>query len=90
MGVQSNTVRDASDIISEFALSSEGFSISFSSYKFSLGLSGDSSNWNKDIDNYARSIGALSEEEIEQAKTNFERAILNRIILRNAVNRHNA
>ena len=80
---ETKALRNASDIMTEFGLSDDEFNLQFSSYKFSLSFFGDSSNWNDDIEDFARSINALSEEEINLAKTSFEQAILNRIIVRN-------
>jgi tetratricopeptide (TPR) repeat protein len=40
------------------------------------------SNWNNEIDQIAREVGALTEEEIEAAKKDLHQAILNRIKLR--------
>lgn len=79
---QSKIFRDAGDIVSEFNISRDDFVSLYSGYRFSLSFSGEGSSWNDDIDDYARSMDALSEEEIALAKTNFERAILNRIIVR--------
>lgn len=39
------------------------------------------SHWNDDIDDYARSLSVLSEQEIEAAHTDFHQAIRNRIKL---------
>lgn len=82
-GVEPGVIRDANDIIAEFDMSKEEFASLFNEFKFSLSISNDAvSGWNMDIDNISRLIGALSEAEIEMAKSSFQRAILNRIIVR--------
>ena len=45
-------------------------------------MSGASGGWNDEIEDFSRSICALSDEEISMAKTNMDQAILNRIIIR--------
>ena len=54
----------------------------FTGYTVSLRLSGETANWNADIDDFSRSLEALSEEEIALAKTDIKQAILNRVIVR--------
>lgn len=73
-------LREEREIMSEFGLSAEAFSVKFKAYQFSLSLHLER-GWNDDIDAISRAINALSEEEIELAKTDFKRAILNRIIV---------
>lgn len=87
-GAKPGVIRDADDIISEFDMSAEEFSSLFNDYKFSLSISNDAvSGWNEDIDDISRLIGALSEAEIKLAKSSFQRAILNRIIVRKVADR---
>lgn len=87
-GAKPGAIRDADDIISEFDMSEEEFSSLFNDYKFSLSISNDAvSGWNEDINDISRLLGALSEEEIKLAKSNFQRAILNRIIVRKVADR---
>src|SRR5690606_14256785 len=81
-GRDAPSVRTAEEIMSEFGLSDEEFSQQCAAYNFSLGLSGQSANWNGDVDDFARSLNALSENEIEAARTDFEQTIFNRVILR--------
>lgn len=80
-------VRGKDQIIHEFELTDEEFSRCQESYRFSLGVHESENDWNADIDEYARSINALTDNEIVLAKFNFERAVLNRIIMRFAVAR---
>lgn len=80
-------VRNAEDIVEEFGIGVTEFQRLFRSYDFSLSLSGKSDNWNADIDDFSRSIQALTEEEIELGKTDFRQAVLNRIIVRQMAGR---
>jgi hypothetical protein len=76
-----DTVWDRERIIDLFGISEEYFSIKYMSYTFALRASGKSSHWNADIDEIAREKSALTEAEIALAKTDFERAVLNRVKL---------
>lgn len=53
----------------------------FRSYSATLQMSDQDSNWNDDINDHARQIGALSEDEIEAAKSDLLAAIVNRVKL---------
>jgi hypothetical protein len=52
-----------------------------------LSMSGKESGWNDDIDGLARQVGALTDEEIEAARTDFNQAVVNRIKMRVAMSR---
>lgn len=73
--------RDCAKEAGELGISEEAFKIKYKSYYASLSIFGRESNWNDDIDDLARAVGALTEKEIEAARTNFHQAILNRIKL---------
>jgi tetratricopeptide (TPR) repeat protein len=75
-------IRDRDAIVAEFALAQGEFDLLYQSYQFSLTFTGNQTNWNDEIDDYARSIGALRNAEIALAKSNLHQAILNRIIVR--------
>jgi tetratricopeptide (TPR) repeat protein len=68
-------------------ISEEEFQMWYQGYQLSLSMDGKQSNWNDDIDDLARSIGALTEAEIAKARTDFHQAILNRIKMRIAMER---
>jgi hypothetical protein len=75
-------LRGRSAIIAAFGISGDRFKVLYESYQYALRKSGATARWNDDIEAYCRSIAALSEAEIELAKTDIERAILNRVITR--------
>jgi tetratricopeptide (TPR) repeat protein len=75
-------IRDRDAIVAEFALTQGEFDLLYQSYQFSLTSAGNQTNWNDEIDDYARSICALRNAEIASAKSNLHQAILNRIIVR--------
>ena len=63
----------------EYGIPEEMLERKYMSYFMSLRMTGQSSNWNDEIDEHGRSIGALTEQEIEAAKNDMHQAILNRI-----------
>lgn len=66
-------------MMDEYGIPMEVVQRKYMSYAVVLGASNQQSNWNADIDDHARNIGALTESEIEDAKTDLHKAILNRI-----------
>ena len=52
------------------------------SYQTALSTVGKKTHWNADIDDFGRSLGALTEADIVTAQTNFGQAIWNRIAVR--------
>jgi hypothetical protein len=77
-----NAVRGRSDVLVEFGISDDEFVLRYKSYFLALTMSGAQSNWNDEIEEYARSLGALRESEISLAKSNLHQAVVNRIIVR--------
>lgn len=53
----------------------------FKSYALTIQSSSQGSDWNADIDDEAREVGALTEEQIEGAKSNPLTAVVNRVKL---------
>ena len=74
--------RDCAKEAAELGISEEEFKTWYQGYYASLRIFGKNSNWNDNIDDIARLQGALTEQEIEAARTDFHQAILNRIKLR--------
>jgi hypothetical protein len=70
----------------KLGLSGHEFDIQFASYWMSLEASGATSDWNADVEPLMQSVG-IGEEEIVKARTNFMLAVLNRILLRVAIDR---
>jgi tetratricopeptide (TPR) repeat protein len=56
-------------------------------YQFSLSSSGHDRDWSRDIEGLGRELGALTEADIEAARTDFHQAIVNRIRVRVAWSR---
>lgn len=75
------TVWTKEEIIEHFDISEEQFAAKYQSYALTLRFSEKSSDWNSDVDNFARSRGALTEREIAIARNNFHQAVLNRVKL---------
>ena len=69
------------EIISHYGITEDYFGVKYLSYTVALRASGKSSNWNDEIDALASSRGALTQREIEVAKTDFHRAVVNRVKL---------
>jgi hypothetical protein len=80
--IQPAQLRGRAEIIGAFTISDDRFDLLYECYQYALGKSGAKAQWNDDIEAYCRSIAALSEAEIELAKTDLDRAITNRIITR--------
>jgi len=81
--LESKDMPGRQEILARFGITERMFDVLFVSYRFSLLHSrGDVGGWNHEIDAFAREIGALSEGEIEAARTSLHAAILNRIKLR--------
>ena len=74
-------MRDKQDILVQFEINEDLFQLLYDSYHTSLSNLDNNDSWNIEIDDFARSISALTEEEIELALTDLQRAILNRIIV---------
>lgn len=70
------------DIIKYFCITEEYFSVRYESYSFALRMSGKSSHWNEDVDEFARERKVLTEREIAIAQYDFNQAVLNRVKLR--------
>lgn len=66
-------------IMAEFGITAETFERKYASYEIALTLGGERSHWNAEIDDYARSINALSEQEIRAAHKDMHQAVLNRV-----------
>jgi hypothetical protein len=81
MPTPSAQVWTAKEIRDHFGISYDYFMVKYNSYSLALKMSGKSSNWNADIDGFAREKGALAEKEIQIARTDFNRAVLNRVKL---------
>jgi tetratricopeptide (TPR) repeat protein len=74
-------------LASELGVTQEQLDIWYRSYQFGLSASGRTGHWNDDIDALARQVGALTEDEIVRAHTDFNQAVLNRIKLRVVMDR---
>jgi tetratricopeptide (TPR) repeat protein len=74
--------RDCAKEAEELGISEEEFKAWYQGYYASLSIFGKNSNWNEPIDDLVREVGALTEQEIEAARTDFHQAILNRIKVR--------
>lgn len=81
VGDESLAVEEFEEIASQFGVPEEMVSRKYMSYFMALRASGSTENWNEDIDDHARSIGALTEEQIDRARTDFNQAVLNRVIV---------
>lgn len=66
-------------MMEEHGLSEEYIRRKYVAYAVSLHAMDQGTGWNNDIDDYAREIGALTEEEIRAAWTDRHQAILNRV-----------
>jgi hypothetical protein len=66
-------------MMAEYGIPDEVVERKYMSYAMALRMSGQDANWNDDIDDHGRSIGALSQAEIEAARRDIHQAILNRI-----------
>lgn len=66
-------------IMEEYGISEEYIRRKYVAYAVSLQAMDQGTGWNNDIDDYAREIGALTEDEIKAAWTDRHQAILNRI-----------
>lgn len=66
-------------MMDEYGIAEEVVQRKYVSYALTLRLSGRNSDWNEDVDEHARAIGALSEQEIAAARHDFHQAVLNRI-----------
>jgi tetratricopeptide (TPR) repeat protein len=80
-------LRGRGGVAARLGISEEQFNVWYESYRMALSLSGKDSDWNDDIDGLARTVGALTEEEIEAARTDFNQAVINRIKMRLAMPR---
>ncbi len=71
-------MRTKEHIIAEFGISEEKFQSKYQSYEFALRMLNNDGDWNSDIRNIEEEF--CSEDEIKEAKINFNQAVLNRII----------
>lgn len=72
-------LRSSAEESKRFEITEENFITLYQSYSWVLSSSGQESDWNKDIDNLGREIGALTDKDIEKARTDFHQAVLNRV-----------
>lgn len=70
---------DVKALAEQFGLVDEFVRRKYISYMLALSATETENNWNAEIDDFARSIDALTESEIKAARTDFHQAILNRI-----------
>ena len=68
-------------LMKDYGIPMEVVERKYASYLVALKASGRSSNWNADIDDDARKRGALTHKEIQAARTDLHKAILNRVKL---------
>jgi len=66
-------------MIKEYGIPEEVIERKYMSYAMTSRMSGQDANWNDDVDDHGRSIGAVSEAEIKAARRDMHQTILNRI-----------
>jgi hypothetical protein len=66
-------------MMTAYGIPDEVIKAKYVSYAMALRMSGKSCNWNDEVDDHARRVGALTESEIETARTDLHQAILNRV-----------
>jgi tetratricopeptide (TPR) repeat protein len=76
-------------IARQLGISQDLFDIWYRRYTAALETGERSSDWNTDIDDLARQVGALTEQEISRGRTDLHQAVLNRVKLRIAMSRRN-
>jgi hypothetical protein len=80
--VEDSNVPGRKEIIEQFGISEDDFNSLYLSYWLALSASEETRNWNDDIDDFARELGAVSEQEIKVAQKDMHQAVLNRIKVR--------
>jgi hypothetical protein len=68
-------------MMKEYGIPDEVIRRKYLSYSLALEASGSKSNWNDDVDDHARRIGALTEGEIQRARSDFDQAVVNRVVV---------